>query len=136
MNFAKEVSEGLMIAFHAIRANKMRSALTTLGIVIGIWSVTMMATFIEGVDRAFQKSASAFGSNVLYIQKFPWGGGDEWWKYRNRRNMKVDYAKFISQHATTIDAVAPTTGSFKDRGKCRMLLSPAPLVIISRPPER
>ena len=76
MYFVHEIKEGLIIAFRAIRANKMRSVLTTLGIVIGIVSVTLMATAIEGVDRAFEKSASAFGSKVLYIQRFPWVGGE------------------------------------------------------------
>jgi putative ABC transport system permease protein len=71
MHFLHEVKEGLLISFRAIRANKMRSVLTTLGIVIGIVSVTMMATAIEGVTRSFEKSASAFGSKVLYIQKYP-----------------------------------------------------------------
>ena len=79
MNFLKEVKEGMLISFGAIRSNKLRSTLTTLGIVIGIVSVTLMATAIEGVNRAFEKSASAFGSNVLYVQKFPWVGGDDWW---------------------------------------------------------
>jgi ABC-type antimicrobial peptide transport system permease subunit len=41
-----EFKEGMIIAFAAIRANKMRSALTTLGIVIGIVSVTLMGTAI------------------------------------------------------------------------------------------
>ena len=53
MYFLTELKEGLAISFRAIRANKMRSVLTTLGIVIGIVSVTLMATAIEGVNRAF-----------------------------------------------------------------------------------
>ncbi len=114
MYFISEVKEGLIIAFRAIRANKMRSVLTTLGIVIGIVSVTLMATAIEGVDRAFAKSASAFGSKVLYIQKFPWMGGDDWWRYRNRKDMKVEFADYITRQATTIDAVAPAVSTRKD----------------------
>ncbi len=109
-----EIREGLLISFRAIRANKMRSALTTLGIVIGIVSVTMMATAIEGVNRAFEKSASAFGSKVLYIQKFPWVGGDDWWKYRNRKDLKVEYADFVARQATLVDAIAPAVSSVKD----------------------
>lgn len=109
-----DIREGLRIAFRAIRANKMRSVLTTLGIVIGIVSVTMMATAIEGVNRSFEKSASAFGAKVLYIQKFPWVSGDDWWKYRNRKKLKVEYADVIHRRATTIEAVAPAVTSMKD----------------------
>ena len=48
-----ELSEGLGISWGAIRANKMRSVLTTLGIVIGIVTVTLMGTAIEGLNHAF-----------------------------------------------------------------------------------
>lgn len=106
MNFLFEIKEGLRIAFYAIRANKLRSVLTTLGIVIGIVSVTMMATAIEGVDRKFQESASAFGANVLYVQKFPWVGHDDWSIYRNRRDIQLKVAEDIEQHATMVEAVA------------------------------
>jgi putative ABC transport system permease protein len=124
MYFLNEIKEGLIIAFRAIRANKMRSVLTTLGIVIGIVSVTLMATAIEGVDRAFEKSASAFGSKVLYVQKFPWVQHDDWWKYRNRRDMKVEYVSTISRQATLVDAVAPSVLTFKDaRFGSRTMLS-------------
>ncbi|MBI4810972.1 MAG: ABC transporter permease [Ignavibacteriales bacterium] len=124
MYFFFEVKEGLRIAFRAIRANKMRSVLTTLGIVIGIVSVTLMATAIEGVDRAFEKSASAFGSKVLYIQKFPWVGHDDWWKFRNRRDMKLEYATVVSHQATLVDAVAPSVVTMKDaRFGSRTMLS-------------
>ena len=48
MNLLTELQEGLAISWSAIRANKMRSVLTTLGIVIGIVTVTLMGTAIEG----------------------------------------------------------------------------------------
>jgi putative ABC transport system permease protein len=108
MNFISEITEGLGIAFNAIRANKMRSVLTTLGIVIGIVSVTLMATAIEGVDRKFEESASAFGADVLYIQKFPWVGHEDWWTYRNRKDITVDIADDIERQATLVEAVAPS----------------------------
>ena len=114
MYFIHELGEGLRIAFRAIRANKMRSVLTTLGIVIGIVSVTMMATAIEGVDRAFEESASAFGSKVLYIEKYPWVGDEDWWTFRNRRDIKLDYVKYLEEQATMIDAVAPSVVTLKD----------------------
>ncbi|TAK67594.1 MAG: FtsX-like permease family protein [Bacteroidetes bacterium] len=109
-----DIKEGLRIALRAILANKMRSVLTTVGIIIGIVSVTLMATAIEGVDRSFEKSASAFGAKVLYIQKWPWISGNDWWKFRNRRKLKVEYAEAIERRATTIDAIAPAVATMKD----------------------
>jgi putative ABC transport system permease protein len=111
MYFFTELKEGLIISFRAIRANKMRSALTTLGIVIGIVSVTLMSTAIEGINRAFDKSAAAFGTDVLYVQKFPWVSNDDWSTIRNRRNLEVKYAAKIGRQATLSDAVAPVVGT-------------------------
>ena len=50
MNALTELKEGLLISWDAIRANKMRSVLTTLGIVIGILTVTLMGTADRRVD--------------------------------------------------------------------------------------
>ena len=111
--FLTELKEGLAIAFRAIRANKMRSVLTTLGIVIGIVSVTLMATAIEGVSRAFEKSAAAFGTDVLYIQKHPWISNDDWATIRNRKNLEVAYASKIERQANFVDAVAPVVGTVR-----------------------
>ena len=108
MHFWTEVKEGLLIAFRAIRTNKIRSVLTTLGIVIGIVSVTLMATAIEGVNRAFDKSAAAFGTDVMYVEKFPWVTNDDWDTFRNRRDFKVHYADQIERQATLLSAIAPT----------------------------
>lgn len=96
MNFLTELREGLLIAWNAIRANKMRASLTTLGIVIGILTVTLMGTVIEGLSRAFLTSISAVGSDVLYIQRFPWFGDEPWWKIRKRRDIFIpDGQEFI-----------------------------------------
>ncbi len=110
-----ELKEGLAIAFRAIRANKLRSVLTTLGIVIGIVSVTLMATGIEGIDRAFNKSAAAFGTDVMYVEKWPWISMDDWFTMRNRPDMKIRYASVLERQLTMVDAVAPVMTSFSRR---------------------
>jgi putative ABC transport system permease protein len=113
MHFLSEVREGLAISFRGIRANKMRSVLTTLSIVIGIMMVTLMATVIEGLNRGFAKSAAAFGTDVLYVQKFPWVSNDDWATIRNRRNLEVSYADQIERKATMAAAVSPSVGTVR-----------------------
>lgn len=115
MHFFTEFREGFAISFRAIRANKMRSVLTTLGIVIGIVSVTLMATGIEGINRSFSKSAAAFGTDVMYVEKWPWISMDDWALVRNRPDMKLEYASTLERQATLLDAVAPVMTSFSRR---------------------
>ncbi len=106
-----EFTEGMRIAFTAIRANIMRSVLTMLGIIIGIVSVTLMGTAIEGLNRAFNKSIAAIGADVLYIQKWPWGGGHDWWKIRNRKDIRIVHAKAIEKQSQTVRAMTPIAGT-------------------------
>jgi putative ABC transport system permease protein len=100
--------ESTKIAWVALWANKMRAALTTFGIVIGIVSVTTMATLIDGINRSFESSLKMLGTNVLYIQKWPWSFGPEynWWDFINRRDMEVRYAERLEELSTTAQAVA------------------------------
>lgn len=109
-----QIKEGLFISFNAILANKMRSFLTTLGIVIGVCSVVLMSTAIKGVDNSFQQGISSLGSDVLYIDKFAWFGNEEFWKMRNRPNITYeDYLKFKSLAKIPI-AVAPQAISIRN----------------------
>ncbi len=112
--FLDEIREGLSIAFTAIRANKMRSILTTLGIVIGIVSVTLMGTAIEGLNRAFNKSIAAIGADVLYVQKHPWGGGQNWWEIRNRRDIRIQQARVVKKNAELVKSVSPAVFSARN----------------------
>jgi putative ABC transport system permease protein len=110
-----EFKEGMAIAFAAIRANKMRSVLTTLGIVIGIVSVTLMGTAIEGLNRAFNKSIAMLGTDVLYVQKWPWGDhGDDWWKLKNRRDVRIQQSKDLEKYSEYAQAVNPATGTIRN----------------------
>ena len=82
-----EFVESFRIALTQIRANKMRSILTALGVIIGIVAVTLMGTAIRGIDTGFQNSLAMLGEDVLYVQKWPWGPVEDWWNYNNRPNL-------------------------------------------------
>lgn len=106
-----EIKEGLLIAFTAIKANKIRTFLTTLGIVIGVTSVVLMSTAIKGIDGAFQRGISSLGSDVLHIDKWEWFSNVDWWKIRKRPNITMeDYEKY-KRLAKLPVAVAPTIWS-------------------------
>ncbi len=110
MNLLTELKEGLAISWSAIRANKMRSVLTTLGIVIGIVTVTLMGTAIEGLNRAFLKAISSVGADVLYVQREDWSGSDteeEWRKIQTRPRLTIEQAGRLERDLTMASAVAP-----------------------------
>lgn len=107
--FVFEIVEGIRIAGQAIWANKMRSTLTTLGVIIGIAAVTLMATVINGLDQEFEKALSQLGTDVLYVDRFPWGNGAnrEWWRLRNRPGIQPALAQTIQERSRFAEAAAP-----------------------------
>ena len=92
-----EVLESFRIAFSVIRAHKMRSVLTALGVIIGIIAVTLMGSAIAGIETGFERSLSVIGDDLLYVEKWPWHHVDDWWNYRNRRRMEVRYADDLNR---------------------------------------
>jgi putative ABC transport system permease protein len=113
MNFLTEIREGFGISWAAIRANKMRSILTTLGIVIGIVTVTLMGTAIEGLNRSFMNGISSLGADVFFVDRNAWFNNSEtdWRKSQRRRPFKLSDATAVAQQLTLSSAVAPLAGT-------------------------
>jgi putative ABC transport system permease protein len=109
MTFFTELREGLAISWGAIRANKLRSVLTTLGIVIGIVTVTLMGTAIEGLNAAFLRSVSSLGADVFYVERFSWFNAsyEDWLRSQNRREISLAHVKALARELTLAQAVAP-----------------------------
>jgi putative ABC transport system permease protein len=122
MNLFAELREGLAFAWDAIRANKLRSILTTLGIVIGVVTVTLMGTAIDGMHRAFVKSISAIGGDVLYVARRGWFNDTpaEWRQAAKRRSISLAQARAVERQMKQARAVAPVVDAnlplkFKNR---------------------
>lgn len=116
--FIFEFFESILIAVRAVWSNKMRAVLTTLGIIIGIVSVTGMATVVNGIEQGFENDIASLGTDVVYVEKWPWvrGPGTKWWEYINRPNITADLASDIndrSRMVTAATAVVSTSRSLK-----------------------
>ena len=118
--FLFEILEGLRIAARAIWVNKLRSVLTTLGIIIGIAAVTGMATVINGIDQQFEATLSQFGADVIHVRTWPLasGPGTRWWEYRNRPRIQPEIADAINQRSELTEVAVPvvTTSRGVSRG--------------------
>ena len=109
---ATEFSEGARIAVRALAASKLRALLTTLGIIIGIVSVTATLTVINGIEGEFDRSMALIGDDALFVQKQPWFFSfDDWWKYRQRREIPAELATFLKERSTYVEAAVPLTGT-------------------------
>ncbi|NUO82125.1 ABC transporter permease [candidate division KSB1 bacterium] len=113
MRILTELGETLHLAFAAIRANKSRGLLTTLGIIIGIVAVVTTMTAANGLGNAFKESISAIGSDVLYVSRMPWVMRGNWFEFRNRNNLQLQYAKELERRLREAVAVNPTTSTSK-----------------------
>jgi putative ABC transport system permease protein len=92
-----EFTESWKIALAQMQSNKTRSMLTALGVIIGIVAVTLMGTAITGIQTGFDKSMSILGDDVLYVSQFPWARVNDWWNYRDRREIKTEYAEPLNR---------------------------------------
>jgi putative ABC transport system permease protein len=109
VNFFIELKEGLSIAWDAIRANKLRSILTTLGIIIGIVTVTSMATAIDALNRAFHESISILGADVLFVSRQSWVNHtyEDWVNGNKRNKITREQVRQVEKQMLMAKAVAP-----------------------------
>ncbi len=103
----REIIESVRIAMGALRTHKVRAALTTLGILIGVTTVIGLVSLVQGLNRSFAGQVASLGSNVLYVEKYPWFAGEDWYKYRNRKNISREQADRLAGMLTTAKAISP-----------------------------
>ena len=92
-----ELAESARIAGEQLRANRTRSFLTGLGVIIGIIAVTLMGIAIKGIDTGFDRSMNMLGEDVLYVEQYPWTAIDDFWLYKNRPDIRPSLADSLNQ---------------------------------------
>jgi putative ABC transport system permease protein len=70
MVLRSDIYENLKMALATLRQNKLRSFLTVIGVVIGVWTVMAIASIISGIDTAVRKEVESFGTRSFFIAKF------------------------------------------------------------------
>jgi putative ABC transport system permease protein len=103
------------MALAAIRSNKLRSILTLLGIVVGVFSIIAVTTAMQVMQNSIESRLNSLGSNVFEITKFPafHAGGPGWWvKYWNRKDLTYEDVIKLKGLATLANSV----GAMIDKG--------------------
>jgi putative ABC transport system permease protein len=105
------LKESFRMAVDALKANKLRSILTLLGIAIGVFSVIGVMTAIRTMESSITSGLNVFGTNTFMIQKYPLiqiGHRDA--KYRNRKDITYDQFVQLKEKATLPTLVTVAEG--------------------------
>jgi putative ABC transport system permease protein len=109
MLVARLVMESFSFAFGSLKGNKLRTFLSLLGITIGIFAIISVFTVIDSLENYIRSSLNSLGSNMVYIQKWPWAppeGESEypWWKYLNRPVPNIEETEDLVRRSRNIEA--------------------------------
>ncbi|MBM3807506.1 MAG: FtsX-like permease family protein [Acidimicrobiia bacterium] len=100
--------ETAALAFDTLRSHKMRSALTVLGVVIGVTSIVGMTSLIRGFDSSLRDSINTLGPNTVYVQRFgglSFASGASFMQLMRRPLVTSDDMHAIERNATTVGMV-------------------------------
>ncbi|RJP63492.1 MAG: FtsX-like permease family protein [Ignavibacteriales bacterium] len=111
-----QIIESALMALASLRANKLRSLLTLVGIAVGLFSIIIVMTAISAIQSSFEEAFSEIGTNNIIIQKYPaiGMGPGSWRKYRNRKDITIEQGEKLKERTTLPVSVGISMG---DDGK-------------------
>lgn len=102
------IRESMIMAWHALVVNKLRTILSLLGVTIGIFAIITVFTAVDSMERDVKGSVEKLGNNVIYVQKWPWafGGDYPWWKYWQRPQPKMEELDQLTDRSQLAENIA------------------------------
>ncbi len=92
--------EGFKLALQSLWANKLRSVLTLLGVVIGVASVIAVVTLVNGANTFIQTKFSSYGADVFTVSRMPQfiTSAEEYVRYQKRKNVVLGDYRYIEEN--------------------------------------
>lgn len=91
----KIIRESILQALQQLRANKMRTFLSLLGVTIGIFSIIGVLSAVDSLEDNVRGSLEKLGNDIVHVKKWPWADiSDSWWDYLKRPN--PDYNDYLA----------------------------------------
>ena len=118
------LAEGVLIAIDALRANKVRAALTILGIAIGVFVVVLMSAVIHGINSSVAQEFEKAGPTTFFVYRFPialegCSDDEDSCKWRSNPPLRVGEAAVLGRLASvqdvTIRSGTQAPAKFRDR---------------------
>jgi putative ABC transport system permease protein len=108
-----EIKESFLMALAALTAHKLRSALTLLGVLVGVFSIIVVMTAMRVLQQNIERELSEVGSHTFQISKWPgafFGGHEGFEKFWRRRNITLEQGRQLAERAT----LARSTGLWEN----------------------
>ena len=110
-----EIKEAVMLALQSLWANKLRTILTLLGVVIGVASVIAVVTLVNGANTFVVQKFSSYGADVFTVTKMPSiiTNVDDYVRFQKRKNILFDDFKYVQENCKRCDGMGAqqaTTG--------------------------
>src|ERR1700754_4814652 len=104
-----DIKESALMAIDTLRANKLRSSLTILGVSVGLVTLTFMVSIIQGLNKAFADQIESLGSNTIFVSKFdPSFGRPPNSEELHRKDITIEDAEAIrAEVSEAVESVAP-----------------------------
>ena len=107
------LKESVVMALAAIRGSKLRSVLTLLGIVVGVFSIISVMTAMGVLRNSIEEGITQLGANTFQIQKFTGGfSGPRDRRFRNRKDISYEQAEQVRDKSTLAQAIGIESWEF------------------------
>src|SRR6267143_4615974 len=104
----EDIKESGLMAIDTVRGNKLRSALTILGVSVGVVTIIFMVSIIQGLNKAFADQVESLGSNTIFLSKFdPSFGRPPGPEEIHRKDLTMDDAEALRREAPSVAGVSP-----------------------------
>ena len=136
--FRAEVVESFVMAMSALAAHKLRSALTLVGVTVGVFSIILVMTVMRGLQQNIETELSGLGANTFSIERWPaisFEGPSGWEKFRRRKNLTLQTWYALRDQVTRARSVAAESGLANGELSSRFETTNPDVGIIGATPE-
>ncbi len=100
---AQIIGTSIKQALHELRANRLRTFLSLLGVTIGIFCIIAVLTVLDSMKNNIRTEMSALGSDIIYVGRWPWmdeGGEYKWWEFWRRPSMSPKELRAVQENVS------------------------------------
>lgn len=107
MLWMRLLRESFLFAWSAILMNRLRTFLSLLGVMVGIFMITAVFAVVDSLEDELKSTFNLLDDDVLFVQKWPWSFGEDypWWKYVQRREVSIRDKELLQKRLTKAETV-------------------------------